>query len=89
MMLELLCCDQTKPFMMEVAATNALGFQGRPFGEAGSRLLLRESAQCPKADLPQFQDIRKHRFFNTNNLWLRLESLRGLLKKTTALSRYP
>jgi UTP--glucose-1-phosphate uridylyltransferase len=30
--------------------------------------MLRESAQCPDADKPAFEDIAKHRFFNTNNL---------------------
>jgi UDP-N-acetylglucosamine pyrophosphorylase len=42
-------------------------------------LLLRESAQCPKADEAQFQDITRHRFFNTNNLWLRLDHLKAAL----------
>jgi UDP-N-acetylglucosamine pyrophosphorylase len=55
----------------------------------GKQLLLRESAQCPKADLPQFQDITKHRFFNTNNLWLRLESLRDLLRKNDGFVPLP
>lgn len=38
-------------------------------------LTLRESAQCFKEDEKEFQDITKHRFFNTNNLWLNLEKL--------------
>jgi UDP-N-acetylglucosamine pyrophosphorylase len=44
-------------------------------------LLLRESAQCPDADLGAFQDIARHRFFNTNNLWLRLDRLRDSLSE--------
>jgi UDP-N-acetylglucosamine pyrophosphorylase len=70
-----------QPFMMEVAARTPSDSKGGHLARRGKQLLLRESAQCPKADLPQFQDISKHRFFNTNNLWLRLESLRDLLKK--------
>jgi UTP--glucose-1-phosphate uridylyltransferase len=43
------------------------------------RLLLRESAQCCDKDEAAFQDIKRHRFFNTNNLWIRLEALRDAL----------
>ena len=38
--------------------------------------ILREVAQCPDEDVPAFQDIEKHRYFNTNNLWIRLDALR-------------
>lgn len=38
-------------------------------------LLLREIAQCPEEDLTHFQDINKHRFFNTNNLWIDLNAV--------------
>jgi UTP--glucose-1-phosphate uridylyltransferase len=39
------------------------------------RLALRESAQCQPGDEAAFQDVTRHRFFNTNNLWLHLPSL--------------
>jgi UTP--glucose-1-phosphate uridylyltransferase len=45
----------------------------------GDRLVLRELAQIPEEDLPAFQDIARHRFFNTNNLWLDLEALDDVL----------
>lgn len=41
----------------------------------GGGLLLRERAQCQSEDLPFFEDIERHKFFNTNNLWLNLEAL--------------
>ena len=37
--------------------------------------MLREVAQTPDEDLDAFQDIARHRFFNTNNLWLDLRAL--------------
>jgi UDP-N-acetylglucosamine pyrophosphorylase len=43
------------------------------------RLLLREVAQCPDADLDAFQDIDRHQYFNTNSLWLRLDLLKEQL----------
>jgi len=42
-------------------------------------LLLREVAQCPDGDLDDFQNISKHRYFNTNSLWLRLDLLKDRL----------
>jgi UDP-N-acetylglucosamine pyrophosphorylase len=78
--------DSGAPFMMEVTARTPSDRKGghlalRPAqsGQGGDQLLLRESAQCPDADLDAFQDITRHRFFNTNNLWLRLDRLRDAL----------
>ena len=72
--------DKGLPFLMEVADRTAADRKGghlarRPDGG----LLLREIAQCPASDLPTFQDIERHRYFNTNNLWLHLPTLRATL----------
>ena len=40
------------------------------------RLVLRESAMTPDEDKKAFEDISKHKFFNTNNLWVNLEKLK-------------
>ena len=45
------------------------------------RLILRESAMCADADEKSFQDITKHKFFNTNNLWIRLDKLKEIIDK--------
>jgi UDP-N-acetylglucosamine pyrophosphorylase len=65
-------------FLMEVAGRTASDRKGGHLAvrRGNGRLLLRESAQCPKADEGQFQDIERHRFFNTNNLWIRLDHLK-------------
>lgn len=68
------------PFLMEVADRTAADRKGghlarRPDGQ----LLLRESAQCPAADADAFGDITRHRYFNTNSLWLRLPALQAQL----------
>ena len=64
------------PFLMEVADRTAADRKGghlarRPDGG----LILREIAQVPDSDLDSFQDIGRHRFFNTNTLWLDLQAL--------------
>jgi UDP-N-acetylglucosamine pyrophosphorylase len=68
-----------KPFLMEAAERTHSDRKGGHLALSNGKLILRESAQCPEADQPSFQDIHKHRFFNTNNLWLRLDQLKQQL----------
>jgi UDP-N-acetylglucosamine pyrophosphorylase len=69
------------PFVMEVTrrTTNDRkgGHLARQVTDGG--LCLRESAQCSKDDQPMFEDIGRHRYFNTNNLWIRLDRLKQAL----------
>ena len=67
------------PFLMEVTERTAVDKKGGHLcrDREMDRLRLREVAQCPHADLASFQDIARHRFFNTNNLWIDLEALRA------------
>lgn len=68
------------PFMMEVAdRTEADKKGGHLAQQEDGQLILRESAQCPEEDETTFQDITRHRFFNTNNLWINLEALGKLM----------
>jgi UDP-N-acetylglucosamine pyrophosphorylase len=78
-------------FMMEVAERTGADRKGGHLARRKSdgRLLLRESAQCPKADEAAFQDIGRHRFFNTNNLWIQLEDLRDALQKNGGVLPLP
>ncbi len=72
--------QQQLPFLMEVAdrteADRKGGHLARRGGPTGP-LLLREVAQCPAADLGAFQDTARHRYFNTNNLWIDLDALQA------------
>ncbi len=70
-------------FLMEVCERTAADRKGGHLAQRPSdgRLVLRESAQCPKADEGAFQDIGRHRFFNTNNLWVRLDHARAELAR--------
>lgn len=76
------------PFMMEVAERTPADLKGGHIARhKNGRLILRESAQCPKAELDAFKDIDCYRFFNTNNIWINLEFLQRLIqdKKTVRL----
>jgi UTP--glucose-1-phosphate uridylyltransferase len=65
------------PFVMEVAdrteADKKGGHIARRREDGG--LLLREVAQTPDEDVDAFQDTSRHRYFNTNNLWINLRAL--------------
>jgi len=74
------------PFMMEVAQRSPADTKGGHLAKyRDGRLVLREIAQCPKEDLDSFQDIRLHRFFNTNNIWVNLIFLKELIRRKRAV----
>jgi UTP--glucose-1-phosphate uridylyltransferase len=69
------------PFMMEVAdRTEADKKGGHLARRRDGQLILREAAQCSDEDMDKFQDIRQHKYFNTNNLWLNLAALKALME---------
>ncbi|OQY28046.1 MAG: UTP--glucose-1-phosphate uridylyltransferase, partial [Anaerolineaceae bacterium 4572_5.2] len=68
------------PFMMEAADRSEADKKGGHLAQLpNGQLILRESAQCPEEDINNFQDINRHKFFNTNNLWLNLRALKEKL----------
>ena len=67
--------QESVPFLMEVADRTEADRKGGHLALRGDQLILREVAQCPTADLETFQDHTRHRYFNTNNLWIDLEAL--------------
>ncbi len=79
------------PFLMEVTRRTSADRKGGHLAvrQSDGQLLLREVAQCPTTDLEEFQDIEKHQYFNTNNLWLRLDALRDLLAQCNGVLPLP
>jgi UTP--glucose-1-phosphate uridylyltransferase len=78
------------PFLMEVADRTPADRKGghlaqRPDGQ----LILRESAQCPPDEEAEFQDIKRYRYFNTNNLWINLRSLERRLEEHQGVMPLP
>lgn len=72
--------ERELPFLMEVADRTPADRKGGHLAQRlDGKLLLREIAQCPSEDMPAFQDISRHRFFNTNNLWIHLPTLQSVL----------
>ena len=72
---------EESPFLLEVTDRTEADKKGGHIAwrrEEGG-LVLREVAQTPDEDLEAFQDVSRHRFFNTNNLWLDLRALQTTL----------
>lgn len=70
-------------FMMETTRRTLADCKGGHLArrKADGRLILRELAQCAPEERDQFQDVVRHGYFNTNNLWLRLDRLKEALEK--------
>lgn len=77
--------------LMEVAQRTAMDRKGGHLARRRSngRLILRESAQCPEEDQAAFQDVERHRFFNTNSLWVRLDHLQAELDRQSGALPLP
>lgn len=70
------------PFALEVTDRTPADRKGGHLARLrDGRLALRESAQCPPDEEDDFQDIARHRFFNTNNLWVDLRVLDMTLRE--------
>lgn len=65
------------PFAMEVCERTPADRKGGHLAvrTADGQLVLREKAQVAEEDEDAFGDISRHRYFNTNNLWLDLQAL--------------
>jgi UTP--glucose-1-phosphate uridylyltransferase len=73
--------DSGAPFLMEVADRTSSDRKGGHLARRTSDggLVLREIAQTPDEDVDAFQDTSRHRYFNTNTLWVDLHALRDVL----------
>jgi UTP--glucose-1-phosphate uridylyltransferase len=70
------------PFASEAIDRTEADKKGGHLARRDGGLLLRESAQVADADQDAFQDTSRHRFFNANNLWIDLQALDGVLRRS-------
>jgi UTP--glucose-1-phosphate uridylyltransferase len=69
-------------FLMEVTDRTPMDRKGGHLARfKDGRLMLREASQCDHAELTSCADILRHPFFNTNNLWINLESVLKVLSE--------
>ncbi|MFC4991419.1 UTP--glucose-1-phosphate uridylyltransferase [Rubritalea tangerina] len=74
--------ESGKPFLMEATRRTEADKKGGHLAirKSDQQMLLREVAQCPEGDIAEFQNVEKHQYFNTNSLWINLESLKAELE---------
>jgi UTP--glucose-1-phosphate uridylyltransferase len=73
--------DHAIPFTLESCRRTPADRKGGHLAvrKADGRLVLRETAQTSAADMTALQDLERHRYCNTNNLWIDLVRLREVL----------
>jgi UTP--glucose-1-phosphate uridylyltransferase len=79
------------PFLMEVTERTEADRKGGHLATRRSdgRLILRETAQTPDEDLKALQDLGKHRYANTNNLWVSLRALDEAMRERDGVLGLP
>jgi UTP--glucose-1-phosphate uridylyltransferase len=78
------------PFAMEVCERTEAHRKGGHLARLrGGGLALREIAQAPASELDAFQDVKRYRYFNTNNLWLDLRRLAEVLRERAGVLPLP
>lgn len=70
--------DSKLDFLMEVTPKTKLDVKGGSIIKTAKGLSLLERAEVHADDILEFEDISKFSYFNTNNLWLNLHSLKVL-----------
>ncbi|MDD2236578.1 MAG: UTP--glucose-1-phosphate uridylyltransferase [Kiritimatiellae bacterium] len=82
--------EQDIPFLMEVTQRTKADSKGGHLAKTKEgRLILRESAQCAPNERTMFQDIDRHRYFNTNNLWINLKHLLARMEQSDGILPMP
>ncbi len=78
------------PFMMEAADRTPADRKGGHLARrTDGQLILRESAQCAPEDTEHFQNIARHKYFNTNNLWINLPALKEKMTEREGILGLP
>jgi len=79
------------PFMMEVTERSHADRKGGHLArrKADGQFILRETAQCRPEDMDAFQDVSRHRYFNTNNLWYHLPSIQRAMEERNGILGLP
>ncbi|BBH16897.1 UTP--glucose-1-phosphate uridylyltransferase [Nocardioides baekrokdamisoli] len=79
------------PFAIEAVRRTASDRKGGHFTRRTSddRIVLRESAQIQASDMSDANNVDKHRYMSTNNLWVDLEALRKALDERGGILGLP
>ncbi|XP_050510616.1 UTP--glucose-1-phosphate uridylyltransferase isoform X1 [Diabrotica virgifera virgifera] len=68
-------------FVMEVTDKTRADVKGGTLIQYGGKLRLLEIAQVPKEHVDEFKSVKTFKFFNTNNLWVKLDAIDRVLQE--------
>src|SRR5437868_500258 len=66
-------------FAIELTQKTLLDNKGGTLIKYNHKYMMFEIAQCPEEYLDEFKNINKFRYFNTNNIWIKLKSIKQLI----------
>jgi UTP--glucose-1-phosphate uridylyltransferase len=72
-----------KEFLMEVTDKTRADVKGGTLIQYEDKLRLLEIAQVPKENVEDFKSVKTFKFFNTNNLWVKLPSIKRIIENGT------
>ena len=75
--------DHQSEFIMEVTDKTRADVKGGTLINYEGHLRLLEVAQVPKDHMEDFKSIKKFNVFNTNNLWISLDSIKNAVSERT------
>lgn len=70
-------------FVMEVTDKTRADVKGGTLINYENKLRLLEIAQVPKEHVDDFKSVKTFKFFNTNNIWAKLDSIERVLNERT------
>ncbi|XP_022085959.1 UTP--glucose-1-phosphate uridylyltransferase-like isoform X1 [Acanthaster planci] len=79
--LNLLVKQKQREFVMEVTDKTRADIKGGTLIQYENKLRLLEIAQVPKEHVDEFKSVSKFKIFNTNNLWVKLSSIKRLIEE--------
>ncbi|XP_066151356.1 UTP--glucose-1-phosphate uridylyltransferase isoform X2 [Euwallacea fornicatus] len=77
----LLNSEKEHQFVMEVTDKTRADVKGGTLIQYENRLRLLEIAQVPKEHVEEFKSVKTFKFFNTNNLWVKLPAIERVLRE--------
>ncbi|KAF5273103.1 hypothetical protein FQA39_LY07593 [Lamprigera yunnana] len=73
--------DVKHEFVMEVTDKTRADVKGGTLIQYENKLRLLEIAQVPKEHVDDFKSVKTFKFFNTNNIWAKLDAIERVLKE--------
>ncbi|XP_072030967.1 UTP--glucose-1-phosphate uridylyltransferase-like isoform X1 [Amphiura filiformis] len=73
--------EGNREFVMEVTDKTRADVKGGTLIHYENKLRLLEMAQVPKEHVDEFKSVTKFKFFNTNNLWIKLDAIKRVVEE--------